>query len=111
MVPLFFSCVCDYCENPRFDGFFRGYVVWRGRAGESDYVFPTREYAERFQRARGLYQNEIRLVLSRDPFHFRKSTGTLKDLEFADRLFEIYPDHRFQPGPGRAFLSPASMTC
>lgn len=106
MLELFFSCVCEFCENPDFYGFAHGFVVWRGRAGESEYVFPSRQHAERYQRAAKLMEFPIRRVLSREPFHFQKSSGTITDLEFADQLYEIFADHRFRWGKGRAFLAP-----
>lgn len=110
MIPLFTSCVCDYCERPPLDGLHRGYVVWRGISTKSknrQYVFPTRADAERWRAFRGLAEAEVREVFSREPFNFRSSRGSIKDLRLADKLFEIYPDHRFKPGPHRAFLAPS----
>ncbi len=39
------------------------------------------------------------------PFRWRRSGGFIEDLELADHLYEIFEDHRFEPGPHRAFLS------
>jgi hypothetical protein len=109
MIPLFFSYVCDYCDNPRPDTHYRGYVVWRDDGvnhGRRHYVFPSRAVAERWRAIRGISDARIVEVLSQDPFNFRPSRGTVKGVELADRLFEIFPDHRFKPGPNRAFLAP-----
>jgi hypothetical protein len=43
-------------------------------------------------------------VLSRTPFRWRRSTGSVRDIELADRLFEIFPDRVHDPGPNRAHL-------
>jgi hypothetical protein len=40
-------------------------------------------------------------------FRWRKTAGVIKDLEAADSLIEIYADHRYPPGPGRASLGRA----
>ena len=111
MVALFLSCVCDYCENrPATENFSRGYVVWRGFLGPGfpHYVFANRQSAERWRRGQGQNSGEIREVLSPDPFRWRPSSGTLRDIEFADHLFEIFPDHRYRQAPHRAFLAPVA---
>jgi hypothetical protein len=109
MTLLFISFVCDYCERPNFGGMYRGYVVWRhsddGRP-HRQYVFATFEAAERWQKIRGLVDADVRDVLSREPFRWHQRRGLVKNLELADKLFEVYPDHRFKPGPNRAFLAP-----
>lgn len=109
MVPLFLSCVCEYCDSrPTTDSYHRGYVVWRGFLGPGfpHYVFSTRQSAERWRRGQGQNAGEIREVLASEPFRWRPSRGTMRDIEFADHLFEIFPDHRFKPAPFRAFLAP-----
>lgn len=109
MIPLFISFVCDYCERPNLAAMYRGYVVWRhsdGSRPHRQYVFATREAAERWQRIRGLVDAEVRDVLAREPFRWHQRRGLVKNLELADKLFEVYPDHRFKPGPNRAFLAP-----
>lgn len=113
MVPLFLSCVCDYCESrPATESYYRGYVVWRGFLGPGfpHYVFSNRQSAERWRRGQGQNSGEIREVLSPEPFRWRPSRGTLRDIEFADHLFEIFPDHRYRQAPHRAFLAPAEKS-
>lgn len=107
MIALFLSYVCDYCErSPAPERMHGGYVVWSStQAGERQYVFPTRAAAERWRELRGLQHCEVRRVLSAAPFKWRISTGSVKGLEFADHLFEIFPDHRFKPGPYRAYIA------
>ena len=109
MIPLFISYVCDHCDNPHPEVENSGYVVWRDDPDEHErrhYVFPSRTSAERWRSLRGLADARVVKVLSPVPFNFRRSRGSAKDLELADRLFEIFPDHRFEPGPNRAFLAP-----
>lgn len=109
MVQLFLSCVCDYCDSkPNLGDYHSGYVVWRGFLGPGfpHYVFSNRESAERWRRGQGQNAGDIRVVLSTEPFRWRPSRGTLRDIEFADHLFEIFPDHKFKAAPHRAFLAP-----
>jgi hypothetical protein len=108
MLELFFSCVCEFCENPCFDGFHSGFVIWRGRSGGKEYVFPTRRDAEHYQGVSDLLEFPIRSVLCREPFRFQKSRGSIADLELADQLYEVFPDHRFRWSRGRAFLAPGA---
>ena len=52
MRALFISQVCDFCDGLEGDeaDWAVGFVVWRGRPTPSDeYVFPTREDAERWR--------------------------------------------------------------
>jgi hypothetical protein len=109
MIALLVSYVCDYCERPpALEHLYRGWVVWRpDRTGARDYVFPDRESAERWRSLRGPTDAEIRQVLCPQPFRWRQSAGSLRDIQLADRLYEIFPDHRFQPARDRAFLAPA----
>jgi len=108
MLALFISYVCDYCEKPpSTEGMHRGWIVWRNSpAGARDYVFPDRASAERWRALRGPADGEIRQVLCQSPFRWRHSAGAIKDIRLADRLYEIYPDHRFEPARDRAFLAP-----
>lgn len=112
MQQLFLSCVCDYCDNkPDLNSgqYHVGYVVWRGFLGPGfpHYVFANSQSAERWRRGQGQNAGDIRKVLSTEPFRWRPSRGTLRDIEFADHLFEIFPDHRYRQAPHRAFLAPA----
>ncbi len=50
---------------------------------------------------------DIREVLAHQEIPWQVSRGSIRDLELASRLYEIYPDHRFEPKPYRAFLAPA----
>jgi hypothetical protein len=110
MTLLLVSYVCDYCDGLAEDtDYHRGYIVWRGPGSVpgQEYVFRTPEHAERWRIIKGLHDSEVREVLCEYEFHWQESRGTVKGLELADRLFEIYPDHRFEPKPYRAFLAPA----
>lgn len=104
---LLLTAVCDRCESPQTTAgsFDRGYIVWRSRPpGSCEYVFKSRSDAERWRAAAGLDRFPIRGVLSRGAFRWRRSTGSVRDIELADRLFEIFPDGNHESGPNRAFL-------
>lgn len=103
---LLFSTVCDRCESSKVAGTFdRGWVIWRNRdPGSREYVFRTFEDAERYRCAAGLETFPIRPVLSKSAFQWRRSTGSVQDIELADRLFQIFLDSAHSPGPERAFL-------
>jgi hypothetical protein len=108
MTCLFISYVCDYCDGLKEDDapYERGFVVWRSRPMPAqEYVFPTREDAERWRDLRGLTGCAIREVLTTTRFRWRKSTGSIKGLEMADHLVEIFPNRRYPAGPHRAFLA------
>jgi hypothetical protein len=109
MVQLFLSQACDHCDYgvPK-DRLHRGFVVHRG-AGDApnceEYVFRTRMDAERWRVAAGREGCEIREVYSLTPFRWHLSRGTLRDVVLADHMFEIFPDHKYEPLPHRAFLA------
>jgi hypothetical protein len=104
--PLFFSTACDWCDGRAQVPLDRGYVVWRGRPpGSSEYVFRTEADAERWRVTQSLDTCPVRPVLSEQPFRWRQSSGTVKGIQLADRLFEIFPDRRFATAPHRAFLA------
>lgn len=110
MTLLFISYACDYCDGlvdeSKYD---RGFVVWRNRSiPAEEYVFRTRRDAERWRKACKLGEFPILEVRAPIPFHWRISTGSVRDLEMADALVHIWPDHRFPPGPNRAFLATAA---
>ena len=63
--------------------------------------------AERWRELNGLFDAEIREVRGDKPFRWQPSRGTVRGIILADRLFEICPDHKFEPRPNRAFLAPA----
>jgi len=109
MVQLFLTQVCDYCDYgiPK-ERLHRGFVVYRdpGEArSREEYVFRTRLDAERWRTAAGREECEIVQVYSLTPFRWHLSRGTLRDVVLADHMFEIFPDHRFEPLPHRAFLA------
>ena len=107
MTALFISFACDYCDGLKTDAVKHdvGYVVWRAKPLPAlEYVFSTPEDARKWRLMQGLGHCDIREVVSPVNFRWRKSTGSIKDLETADRLIEIYGDHRYPPGPGRASL-------
>ena len=109
--PLFISLVCDFCdglvaEDAEYD---RGWVVWRGRPMPADeYVFSTREDAERWREVQGLEHCPVLEVRAPVRFRWRTSNGSIKGLRMADRPVTIYPDRRFPLGPNRAFLVQAA---
>lgn len=107
MMPLFISYVCNHCDGIRDEHELdRGFVVWRGRPwGSQEYVFRTRKDAERWRVINGLHGCPIREVLTEDSFNWRRSGGFIEDLELADHLFEVFEDHRYEPGPHRAFIA------
>jgi hypothetical protein len=107
MRPLFISYVCDYCDGLADPGpLAEGWVVWRDRPpGSEEYVFRTRDDAERWRAAKGYDDCPIRRVCSASEFRWRKSTGSLTDIELADHLFEIFPHHRYPAGGYRAHLA------
>ncbi len=105
MRPLFTSMVCERCEDEgRGKGY--GWIVWRGRApGSMAYVFRSPEDARAWRKVQGLEQFPIRRVSIEGRLVWRESSGSLKGIEFADRLFAIYPDLRYPPGDQRAYLN------
>jgi hypothetical protein len=109
MIPLFVSCVCEYCDTPPArETLYSGFVVWsltRHKFGSRQYVFPSRAMAERWQAIRGPEDAVVREVWCAHPFRWHVGRGSIRNLRLADRLFEIYPDHRFEPSSDRAFLA------
>lgn len=108
--PLFISMVCDYCDGLTSapSDYDHGWVVWRGRPMPADeYVFSSRDEAERWRDIQGLVSCPVREVLAPLKFIWRISSGAVKGLRMADRPVTIYPDRRFPPAPNRAFLADA----
>ncbi len=84
----------------------RGWVVWCPRPlPAEEYVFATREDAERWRLIQGLVDCDVREVVAPIPLRFRTTTGSVKGLRLADRLVTIFPDHRFPPAPNCAYLA------
>ncbi|MAQ15233.1 MAG: hypothetical protein CMN30_10625 [Sandaracinus sp.] len=105
MRPLFITVACDRCDGPS-ERDWCGYVVWRKRpSGSQEYVFRTRADADRWKRANGLEDFDVRMVYTDASINWRESQGTLQDIVFADRLFEIYHDVRYRPAVNRAHLA------
>lgn len=106
MTALFLTWVCDYCDGLRDTGpTSTGWIVWRRRPpGSEEYVFRSPEDAERWREVSGLGDCAIRKVETEAQIHWRKSTGNVEDVELADHLFQIFADHRYEPGPHRAHL-------
>ena len=111
MTALFTSYACDWCDGLRTPiPVARGWVIWRPGAETSVeerecYVFPTPQMAE-YYRAVTSVEGNVRQVLSETPIRWSDGKGNIKNLRLAERLYTIYPDHRFEPGPFRAFLAP-----
>ncbi|MCA9627239.1 MAG: hypothetical protein KC766_06220 [Myxococcales bacterium] len=110
MTPLFVSFVCDFCDGLASDASCdRGFVVWRNRPTPAEeYVFRTRKDAERWRVARSLEECSVLEVRSPYPFRWRTSSGTVRDIQMADSLVSIWPDHRFASAPNHAFLVDAA---
>jgi hypothetical protein len=107
MMPLFFSFVCDYCDGLVDQSDYDvGFVVLRDRPMPSEeYVFYSRQHAERWRDENRLGDVPIVMVRSPHGFSWRKSTGSLEGIVTVDRLVTVYPDHRFPPAPGRAYIA------
>jgi hypothetical protein len=114
MVQLFLTMACDYCDYgvPK-EKLHRGFIVYRAatpgaasdRNSVEEYVFRTRMDAERWRTAAGREGCSINEVYSLMPFRWHLSRGTLRDVVLADHMFEIFPDHRYEALPHRAFLA------
>lgn len=111
MTMLFIHYVCDECNPPKASAVapeesaqsvsgFTGFIVFRSRPdGSCEYVFNDLENAKKWRAAAGVNRYPIYLVeMNREP-HWRKSTGSVKDLVLADRLFEIYRSRTHSSGP------------
>lgn len=115
MQQMLVTWVCDHCDGlvDAADAFdFRGFVVLRKDRTLpcEEYVFAARADAERWRELKGLFEAEIKEVRGNKPFRWQPSRGTVRGIILADRLFEIYPDHRFEPRPNRACLSVPERT-
>jgi len=108
MILLFTSAVCDNCapSGRSSDGKLdHGFIVWRSRPpGSCEYVFKTMEHAIKWRDSAGLNKFPVRSVASRTPFRWRRSSGSVADIDLADRLYEIYPDADHAPGKNKAYL-------
>jgi len=111
MTALFTSYACDWCDGLKKPiPVARGWVIWRPGSNTSAeerecYVFPTPQMAEYYRSVTNV-EGDVRQVLSEMPIRWSDGKGNIKNLRLAERLYTIYPDHRFEPGPFRAFLAP-----
>jgi hypothetical protein len=109
MRPLFTSYACDWCDGlSQPVAVARGWVLWRpgdeAQAREL-YVFPSREMADYYRRETGA-EGTPRQILCETPIRWTRGRGRVKNLELADKLYTVYPDCRFEPGPYRAYVAP-----
>lgn len=107
MKALFVSSYCENCDGEPPSDLYRGFIVFRGETGEGaeEYVFPDRGNAELWRDHGGYPPGSIREVLCHSQFQWHQSRGSLSQLQLANRRYEIFPDHRFEPRPNRAFLA------
>lgn len=95
MTFLFLSVVCEQCEKSTDISSTEphGYIVWRSRPpGSCEYVFKTEKDATTWRAAAGLDKFPIRKVFAKNGFKWRASTGSVSNIQLADRLYEIYLD-------------------
>jgi hypothetical protein len=104
MTPLFTSYVCDYCDGLKQVGTFRGFVVLHRPLPSQEYVFRTKEDAERWRTLNRHDKAKVRPVLSEEEFRWQPSRGSIQGVMLADRLFEIFPDQKFERKPCRAYV-------
>lgn len=112
MLLLFISAVCERCENPPRGLFYRGYVVWREPSGDrshSEHVFRTAHDAAIWRSLTGLDDGEVRSVLSEQPIVWRVASGRAAGLVWADGLYDVFRNHRYERQPYRAFLAPPEL--
>lgn len=117
---LFISYACDRCdgvtattgtaaENESLD--FRGFIVFDAQKPLpfDHYVFATRADAAKWRDMNVGYGNpprEIKEVRASRPFRWHPSRGTVRGIILADRLYEVYPDDKFEPRSNRCALFP-----
>ncbi len=104
MTALFTSYVCDYCDGKKSAGTFRGWVVVHRPLPSQEYVFKTFDDAEKWRRLNHHDAASVRAVLSENEFRWQASRGHVRGVVLADRLFEIFPDQRFERRPYRAYV-------
>jgi hypothetical protein len=115
MLALFYTAVCEACDNPPRGNFYAGFIVWDPTRSSHDgvpascYVWRTSHEAVVWRSLREVDDLTVRCVLSEHPIPWREAGGKAAGLVCADALFEIFGDHRFVPGPYRAFLAPESF--
>ena len=106
---LLVSYACDYCDGPAPTEFFAGYIVYQPErigTGSPIYVFPSQADASVWRSKCGLQAFELREVHSHLPFTWKTSVGAIAEIRLANRAFEVFEDHRYEPRPNRAYLAP-----
>lgn len=108
MTELFFSRVCDFCDNePDPSRMGHGFVINEPQGGAFEpfdaYVFRTWADAERWRTA-SARSGPIWEVLSFIHYRWHVSRGTLRDVVLADHMFEIFDTHKYENLPHRAYL-------
>lgn len=110
--PLFRTYYCEYCDTKDSDTppgtWYSGWVCYRPEGSRilNYCVFPNRKDTEKWKAVNDIKDGEVREVYSETPFTFKKSSGILKGISIADSLYEVYPDHKYDPKPYRAFVKP-----
>ena len=108
MLLLLASYVCDHCDGKTEETYYPGYIVYhpeRMASGGVFYVFRKAVGAARWRSEQNLQRCHIRKVYSLDPFVWTTSRTDPKT-ELAETPFTVFPDHRYEPKPNRAFLVP-----
>jgi hypothetical protein len=103
---LFYSLTCPSCDYAAMGRFYRGYIVAQGtRKG----IIPTYVWAQAQDALewslRHSASSYVKVVLSNDPFQW----DIFALVPHTEDLVLVHPDHRYAPGPGRAFLAPPEV--
>jgi hypothetical protein len=112
MLELFYSCVCEHCENGPQGRYHRAYaVIHRTRfPQEQVYLFRTSHDAVIWRSLCHDDTLELVTVLMRDQPQWRCASGRAAGLVWADTLYDVYPDHRHQHSDRTAFIAPQNMS-
>lgn len=105
-VELFLTTRCDYCDFGPQCLVYVGYVVIPSlNVGDVEaYVFKTTDDAKRWRQSACLGDAIIARVESLERFDWMTSTF-FQNMVIAKEMYEIFPDHRYEPKPCRVFLS------
>jgi hypothetical protein len=106
--PLFTSYFCEWCDGEVDTIVDRGFIVYIPEdlaAGSSTFIFRCQSGAETWRAIKNLEKYPVREVYTPCKIRWMMSKGTMKAVELADRVFEIYPDHRFPYAENRAYLN------
>lgn len=106
MTLLFFSYACDHCDGLTTDEYDVGYIVWIPKPlPAEEFVFATRCDAERWRSMHGIEDAEIREVVARSRFRWRKSTGFAYPVHMAEHVVEVYENPAYPTRPYRAHFA------